>query len=232
MTAAALRMTSFEGFSPRLPEFLSELRDNNTREWFQARRGEYEALLLEPSRAFVAAMAEPLHDTLGQDIHADPKIRGSIMAINRDTRFSPDKTPYKAHLDLWFWQGDGPSRERPGYFFRLTPEALILGAGLHAFAADGALERYRRAVLDDALGPRLEQLGRTLDLGGRAYKRVPAGLPQEHPRANWLCHTGLFAETTQPLPDELYTPTFTNFCVSTFTRFKPLQQWLTDALSR
>jgi uncharacterized protein (DUF2461 family) len=78
-------------------------------------------------------------------------VHGSIFAINRDTRFSADKMPYKTHLDLWFWQGPGPSRERPGYFFRLTPERLILGAGMHAFS-DGALERYRRAVLDDELG--------------------------------------------------------------------------------
>src|SRR5690242_1313023 len=203
MLAQAL-LSTFAGFSPDLLDFLAVLRRNNSREWFAAHREQYERVLLEPARALVLAIGERLHE-LGEDIHAEPKIHGSIMAINRDTRFSPDKTPYKTHLDLWFWQGDGPSRERPGYFFRLTPESLILGAGMHAFSADGALERYRRAVLDAALGPRLEHIARDLKLGGRAYKRVPAGLPQDHPRAEWLCHTGLFAETTQPLPAELYT---------------------------
>ena len=51
---------------------------------------------------------------LGPGIHAEPRVRGSIFAINRDIRFSNDKSPYKPYLDLWFWQGDGPSRERPG----------------------------------------------------------------------------------------------------------------------
>src|SRR6266568_1749051 len=79
------------------------------------------------------------------------RVSWSIFAINRDIRFSKDKTPYKTHLDLWFWQGDGPSRERPGYFFRLTPETLILGAGMHAFS-ESALARYREAILDSVQG--------------------------------------------------------------------------------
>src|SRR5690242_13666408 len=95
----------FQGFSPELPQFLGALRDNNTREWFQAHRAEYEQLLLEPAREFVIALGELLKAQLGQDIHAEPKVHGSILAINRDVRFSPDKTPYKTHLDLWFWQG-------------------------------------------------------------------------------------------------------------------------------
>src|SRR5579864_4328469 len=139
---------SFHGFSPELPLFLGSLREHNTREWFQDHRDQYESLMLQPAREFVLAIGERLQQ-LGPDIHAEPKVFGSILTINRDTRFSKDKTPYKTHLDLWFWQGDGPgsNRERPGYFFRLTPESLILGAGMHAFSADGTLERYRHAVL-------------------------------------------------------------------------------------
>ncbi len=221
----------FQGFSPELPVFLGQVRDNNSREWFQAQRQRYEAVLLQPARDFVAAMAEPLQARFGADVHAEPKVHGSILAINRDTRFSPDKTPYKTHLDLWFWQGDGPgpNRDRPGYFFRLTPESLILGAGMHLFP-DSALDRYRQAVLDDTLGQRLEKLAQTLDVQGPMQKRVPAGLPQEHPRADWLRRTGLFAETTQPIPPELYTPEFPDFCLETFARFAPLQQWLVEAL--
>ena len=169
--------TTFGGFRPELLEFLRELRGNNSREWFTAHRGEYETLLLEPAREFVVAMADWL-PKLGSDIHAEPKVHGSILAINRDTRFSADKTPYKTHLDLWFWQGSGPglNRERPGYFFRLTPESLILGAGMHALS-ESALERYRRAVLDDERGIALENISRKIgesSFGGRTYKRVPS----------------------------------------------------------
>src|SRR5689334_9303124 len=114
----AFSVDTFPGFSPDLLDFLAVLRRNNSREWFAAHRDQYQRLLLEPARSFVMSMAELL-PRLGPELHAEPRVHGSILAINRDTRFSPDKTPYKTHLDFWFWHGDGPSRERPGYFVRL-----------------------------------------------------------------------------------------------------------------
>src|ERR1041384_2731155 len=138
---ATAPVAGFVGFSADTLDFLATLRANNSREWFSAHRDQYERVLLEPARAFVLAMAELL-PRLGDDLHAEPKIHGSILAINRDTRFSADKRPYKSHLDLWFWQGEGANRERPGYFCRIEPEGLMLGAGMHAFAIEGLLERY------------------------------------------------------------------------------------------
>src|SRR6185503_15233546 len=135
---------AFSGFAPELIDFLGQLRANNNRDWFQAHREAYERYYVDAAREFVVAIGPRLAE-LGEGIHAEPKVRGSIFAINRDIRFSPDKTPYKAYLDLWFWQGDGPSRERPGYFMRLDAEHLTLGAGMHMFG-DAALAAYRAAL--------------------------------------------------------------------------------------
>jgi uncharacterized protein (TIGR02453 family) len=228
----ASTVTAFRGFRPELLDFLDGLRAHNSREWFQEHRQEYEHVLLEPAREFVITMGERLK-AFGDDIHAEPKVHGSIFAINRDTRFSADKTPYKTHLDLWFWQGAGPSRESPGYFFRLTPESLMLGAGMHAFS-DRALERFRRAVLDERLGAALEQAANDLaaEIGGRTYKRVPAGLPADHPRAEWLRHSGLSAQVQlEPVPQELFADTLPAFCCAHFERAAPLQRWLVELLA-
>jgi uncharacterized protein (DUF2461 family) len=89
---------SFEGFRPELIDFLSELAQNNNREWFQTHRDDYEHYLVEPAREFVVALGDCLK-SLGSDSHAEPHIRGSIFAINRDIRFARDKTPYKTYLD-------------------------------------------------------------------------------------------------------------------------------------
>ena len=226
----------FDGFRTELITFLKELGANNNREWFQAHRSDYENYLLEPAREFVLAMGECL-PKLGENIHAEPKIHGSIFAINRDTRFSSDKTPYKTYVDLWFWQGNGPSRERPGYFFRLMPESLVLGAGMHGFSP-AALERYRQAVVDPARGAKLEAVAEALnkqagvELGGRTYKRVPAGLPADHSRADWLRHSSLYAASELALPaaDKVFSDQLPGLCFEHYARFAPLQQWLVDLL--
>lgn len=234
MLLTETELITFRGFRPELLHFFDRLAANNRRDWFQSHRGEYEEYFLEPARQLVLALGELL-PRLGPEIHAEPRVHGSILAITRDTRFSPDKTPYKIHLDLWFWQGDTPAsnRERPGYFFRLNTQNLILGAGMHVFSAEGALERYREAVLDPDCGQQLEVAAETVGMDrvrGRTYKRVPHSLPTDHPRADWLRHSGLFAEIVRPLPPELYTPALPQLCFDQFARLAPLQQWLVDLL--
>ena len=224
-------VAAFTGFRPAVLEFLSNLRANNNREWFQAHRAEYDELLLQPAREFVLAMHEPLK-RLGEDVHAEPKVHGSIFSINRDTRFSPDKTPYKTYLDLWFWQGCRPSRESPGYFLRLAPESLSIGAGMHAFA-DSTLARYREAVLDDHRGQQLLDITNTIGTtpGGRTFKRVPQSFAVDHERADWLRHSGLYAEyTLEPVPPETFSEHFPTLCLEHFQRVAPLQRWLVDLL--
>jgi len=224
----------FAGFRPELLDFLDRLAANNERTWFQAHRATYEEYFLEPARQLVIALGQLL-PRLGPDIHAEPKVHGSILAIARDTRFSVDKTPYKTHLDLWFWQGEaaGLNRERPGYFLRLSAHGLMLGAGLHAFSASGMLDRYQQAVVDDERGLQLKLAADRVGMDrvrGRTYKRVPHGLPADHPRADWLRHSGLYAEISQPLPPELYTPALPELCLEQFAHLAPLQQWLVDLL--
>jgi uncharacterized protein (TIGR02453 family) len=207
----------FSGFPRKGLRFLRELRENNDKRWFDAHRDTYEQALLEPARDFVEAMG----DELGPSVHADPRVNGSIFRINRDTRFSKDKRPYKDHLDLWFWQGDGPSRSCSGYWFRLTPERLVLGAGMHRFEPD-TLARYREAV-----GPELrklvEALPEDLELGGRTYKRPPAGYAADEPL---LLHSGLYGGLELKVPKETHTASFPAFCAARYRPLAPLVDWL------
>jgi uncharacterized protein (TIGR02453 family) len=221
---------AFAGFPPEVVSFLSELGRNNNREWFNSHRDEYELVLLEPARDFVEAMGEEL----GPELNADPRVGGSIMRIARDTRFSRDKRPYKDHLDLWFWHGAGPSRERPGLWFRLTPAQLVLGAGMHRFDP-GVLGRYRDAVVDPERGASLARAVAAVEkagaeVGGRHYKRVPAGYDKEHERAGLLLHHGLYAGLELPVPRETHTPAFPAFCAARYRTMFPVLDWLVELL--
>jgi uncharacterized protein (TIGR02453 family) len=227
-------MTSFTGFHPSALAFLAHLGEHNDRAWFDAHRADYERLLLDPARAFVDAMGGLL-PRLAPGVRAEPRVNGSILRINRDTRFSTDKRPYKTHLDFWFWEGDGPSRGCSGFFLRLEADRVGLGAGMHHFEKD-VLAAYRAAVDDAERGSALDRAVRRATragylLGGEHWKRVPAPYPADHPRAALLRHAGLVAGTRTPVPQETFTAAFPTWCVGRFRPLRPLQAWVAEVVA-
>src|SRR5690606_19091043 len=165
-------------FSAQTLAFLKGLSANNNKAWFDAHRADYEAHYIAPAKEFVSALGPALQQ-LSPGLQAEPRVNGSIFRINRDVRFSKDKTPYKDHLDLWFWEGESRSFACSGLFFRLQAKQLILGAGMHRFDKPW-LERYRAAVLDEDKGKALTALLKKAEkagyaVGGDNLKKVPRG---------------------------------------------------------
>ena len=119
--------TQFTGFPEETIGFLAGLRDNNSKSWFEAHRSDYDQYWMAVAKDFVVAAGEALLE-LDPNIEAQPKVNGSIFRINRDTRFSKEKTPYKDHLDFWFWQGQRKGAVS-GYFMRVSPTSIGIGVG-------------------------------------------------------------------------------------------------------
>jgi len=223
-------MAEFEGFPRELPAFLADLAANNAKPWFDAHRDRYEADWLAPAKGFVAALAAPLAE-IDPEVQVEPRVNGSIFRINRDVRFSKDKTPYKTTLDMMFWHGEA-SRTSPGFFMRIEADRFGIGAGMHGFTPQ-QLEKHRAAVLDDALGKKLEKaIAKTgEEAGGQHYKRVPRGLPADHPRANWLRHKALWTYAQRPLMDELFDARAVDTCADLMRRQHPVLAWLVEAFA-
>ena len=226
--------SEFKGFPREGLKFLAELDRNNEREWFQANKERYEAFLLEPARDFVEAMGTALR-RFSKNVNADSRVGGSISRINRDTRFSMDKRPYKNHLDLYFWEGSGKSRESPGYWFRLTPKQLILASGMHRFDPP-LLERFRDAVDDEKRGRALARaIEKTraagAEVGGQQYKRVPRGYPADHRHSDLLRHGSLFAWIEQRVPRETHTAEFPSYCAERYRKLKPIEDWVAELMA-
>lgn len=238
MAKAELR---FDGFPRAATRFLADLEKNNTKEWFDAHRAVYDEAIAEPAKAFVVAMGERLA-TLAPEIHAEPRVNGSIFRINRDTRFSADKSPYKSSLGIFFWEGERPKMECPGFYFHLEPKALMLGAGLHLFPKD-LVDTYRKAVIDPKLGPELrttvEAIGpERFGMAGcgmpiERYARVPKGWPADHPNAEFLKLKGLHAGCEEArIPAALHSAELIDFAFERWSRLAPLHRWLVTALGK
>jgi uncharacterized protein (TIGR02453 family) len=217
-------------FPPATRAFLAGIAAHNDRDWFEANRPLYEAGWKAPAEAFVAALG-PRLAAVSPQVRWSPRTGGSLMRIHRDTRFSADKRPYKDHLDLWFWHGDGKGWEAPGFFLRITPATVWLGAGQHHLPRD-RLDRFRAAVADPVAGPELERIAAAaeaagLAVGEEARKRVPAGYPAGHPRARFLRFGSLHAMAAWP-GEAAEAADFDDRVLATLAQAWPVGRWLAD----
>ena len=169
----------FEGFSAETVFFLKNLKENNNREWFLARKKDYNKKVLKPASDFVVEMGELLQK-ISPGIQADPKINRSITRIYRDTRYASEQEPYKTYLGIWFWQGARKVNESPGYYFELRPDQIYLSAGIRSFSRK-ILRDYRKAVANPKSGEKLvsivEKIRENPDyqVSREYYKVIPEG---------------------------------------------------------
>lgn len=233
---------NFPGFPEDALRFLLDLRANNNKPWFEANKARYEASLLEPSRAFVIAMGERLR-SIAPGIHAEPQVNRSLFRINRDTRFSADKSPYKTEVGIFFWEGERDRMACPGFYMHLEPGELMLGVGLYLFPPE-LLARYRDACVHPQSGATLRQAVEQIRaaLGQQALeakacggnvdhlKRVPAGYDDSHPNAEFLKYKGLHAGVGGSIPAAFHTPDFVDQAFERFSAMMPLHRWLVENL--
>lgn len=218
---------TFDGFSKDLIGFLRELDANNSKAWFDAHRADYDTHFMAAAKAFVTAMG-----TVLPDLKAEPRVNGSIKRINRDIRFSKDKSPYTPAMHLVFWHGDKP-KFAPGFHVRFGWQTVAVGAGLWAFSPE-QLTAYRDAVLKPdagaALRAALEQAARAGggEVGEPHLKRVPAGFDADHPNADLLRYKGLIFGRRDPLPDELFDSRAVGYMRDRFKALAPVHNWLVD----
>jgi uncharacterized protein (TIGR02453 family) len=217
---------TFNGFPEAGLTFLTELGTKD-KAWFDANRKTYATLVVAPTKAFVTAIGDRLADGIAPAIIAQPKTNGSIAPINNDLRFSPDKSPYKDHLLLRFWEGEN-KKTAPTLFIRITETDVGFATG--AMLPD--LGHWRQLVDNDKTGAPLADAlaalakGRDLDIAGRGYKRVPKPHAADHPRADLLRHKMLQARWAEPMPRSVSNARFVDFCVERLEACGDVHRWL------
>ena len=108
----------FSTFSPKALSFLRALKRNNDREWFRARKDQYELLLRAPMIALIERLAGDFR-TFAPDLVANPKT--SLYRIYRDTRFSENKTPLKTHIAAVFPCRGLAKHQGAGLYLEVAP---------------------------------------------------------------------------------------------------------------
>ena len=207
-------MVRFRGFPPDALAFFVELEANNNRPWWLENKDRFEASVREPMRALLDEL-EPAYGIF----HA--------FRMNRDTRFSKDKSPYKtAHAAMTETEGGA------SHYVQISQGGLFVGAGIYHPARD-QLARFRAAVVDDDAGAGLEaavtaarRAGIDVTAGEGSLSTAPRGVAKDHPRIELLRWKGCIASRDFGAPEWLHTPRVVEEVQGVWEKAAPLVAWL------
>jgi uncharacterized protein (TIGR02453 family) len=212
-------------------KFLRALKRNNDREWFRARREDYDRHVREPILAVIEQLARDFQ-RIAPEMVASPKV--SLYRIYRDTRFSEDKTPLKTHAAAVFPTRGLPRHEGAGLYFEIAPGWVWIGGGMYS-PPPPQLLRVREHIA--TTWPRIKRIASSKafvaevsQLDGERLTRVPRGFATNHPAADYLKHRQFIAGRERPAEiatDADFYPTL----LKTFKAILPLVRFLNEPLT-
>jgi len=118
-----------DSFSRESTTFLQELMENNNREWFQDNKERYTNFLINPFKQLVISLSEFMLN-IDPEFVVEPKVDKTISRINKDIRFSKDKSPYKTHIFITFKKKDKEWNSKPTFFLEVGPARYSYGMGM------------------------------------------------------------------------------------------------------
>ena len=211
----------FQGFGKETLLFFLDLRFHNDKSFMDANRERYIRDVRQPFYDFIGAMA-PGMQQISEDMEVRPQ--KCLSRINRDTRFSADKSPYRDHLWVAFRQSGMPNGGTPFYWFELSPEHVSWGVGIWGEyrSAMDAMRRRMTAHPDDYL--RLLKLLKSRDfcLAGDEWKKMkpPDTLPEA--LRPWYLKKHIYAERLHTEVQWTHSPDIVSRVMEDYTARAPL----------
>jgi uncharacterized protein (TIGR02453 family) len=124
-------------FSQDFLQFFIELAGNNHKEWFDVNRKRYEKVVKEPFQLFIHDLLIKLSDL--DDAFKNVEVKDCIFRINRDVRFSKDKSPYKLMVSAILRKGGKKSSGVNGIYLELSPEYVRVYGGVYEISGEDLL---------------------------------------------------------------------------------------------
>ena len=188
-----------EYFTPAFVSFFRDLSNNNTSTWFDANRKTYEAQVKKPFELFVQEMIiriaklEPEVDIAAKD---------AIFRINKDIRFSKDKSPYKTHVAANISKYGRKDKAYPGFYFQLSHTGAEILGGAYQPDKD-ILQKIRSLIAEDLKGFQ-KVIGAPVfkshygQILGESLKRVPEEWKAAYDRQPLIANKQFYYQATLP----------------------------------
>lgn len=161
-------------FTPAFIKFFKELSKNNKTEWFNENRKTYEKEVKEPFFVFVEEMIQRI-GKYEPEINIKPS--DAIMRINKDIRFSKDKTPYNTYVSANISVYGRKDKSYPGFYFQLSHDKIMMFGGAYM------VETATLQILRNNIAKNLKEFAAAYNdknfkqkygtIQGEKHKRVP-----------------------------------------------------------
>ncbi|QSX39807.1 DUF2461 domain-containing protein [Shewanella cyperi] len=212
--------------------FLSELEQNNDRDWFKANQGRYEDKVRTPALQLITTLAPGIQALSPRLTAVAKKVGGSLMRPQRDSRFSADKRPYKTNVGIQFRHFQGKDVHAPGLYLHIATDGCFIGAGIWHPEAQ-ALNAIRSCMDENPNGYRkaLTQLqAGGFEMEGDSLSRPPRGYDKSHALIDELKRKDFIA--IKPLSQEqVLAPDFATNLLAEFEATQALMSYLCFALN-
>ena len=214
-------------------QFLDDLKANNNRDWFLDNKKRYEVFKKDYHQLitdFLNAM-KPLDPTLEM-----LEVKNCSFRINRDIRFSKDKSPYKDHLGIWLSSGS-KGMNRSGYYIHIARSGSFIAGGFYCPEAED-LKKVRKEIayfyedLEEILdNTDFKKEFRDFDRNEtNTLKNPPKGYEKDHPAIEFLKLKSF--ETSQKFDiEEITKKDFVSKMIQKLIVLKPLNDFINRALS-
>jgi len=206
-------------------EFLTELRENNTREWMQKERPRY----LEMEETL-----KQFYSQVRQELSKSDEIGNlKIFRINRDIRFSANKTPYNSHRSISLSRAG--QQRRGGYYFRLDPGNTYMAGGFFDPHKDDLLRIRKEFDLDASeIRAILDEPNFKMAFGSfvqtNAVKSAPKGFNKDSENID-LIKLKSFVVKHSFSDKEVMEPDFHKKLVSHFVMLRPFFDYMSNVLT-
>jgi uncharacterized protein (TIGR02453 family) len=217
---------------PQTLKFITQLKKNNNKPWFDAHRAQYEAARIDFSN-FIQLLIDAIQisDTTVTGLTS----KDCMFRINRDVRFSKDKSPYKTNFGAIIKRG-GRKSNYAGYYFHCEPGSSFCGGGLWMPDAaelkkvrqeiDYNWEEFRSIIQQPAFKKTYGDLYQSKDI---KLSTMPKGYETTNPAIEYLKLKSFIAEATFT-DEELTKSTLHKKTVQAFQQLQPLVEFINRAV--
>ncbi len=216
----------FQGFPQSGMEFFMAIRFNNNRPFFLENHGWYEEGVRTPARELAAALGETVRSI---DPNLETRPEKVVSRINRDVRFSNDKSPYRDYIWLAFRRPGADRKTTMGMYFDISDSGASYGMGFYDENRP-LMNALRRRILTEP--ERVTEMTRSaLDqftLHANAFRRmaIPESVPEE--LKLWYALKGFYVEREVNDFDLIRSPALADEVIHGFLHLKPLYQYISS----